>query len=235
VDLLVDRAGQTERDTKTYILNQAIATLPKLTKNQREALAAIFVVRCTRYIGPFELPALYSYLAEWLAPFADAIPGKATDYGYMESTGVGGTSIGSITIEAALYENAYGYFSKGFSPDQAPEPWVNFLDDPGIFMPCLRDPQKLQIKARSLTEVREVAAEKDLPTLVTHATVGRMSEQEIRTDITDNIPRLKIIFDKWDGPANISHFNINSVGIAIGHAVLCQITDDDIPLDLFLF
>jgi hypothetical protein len=35
VDLLVDRAGQTERDTKALVLNQAIATLPKLSKNHR--------------------------------------------------------------------------------------------------------------------------------------------------------------------------------------------------------
>lgn len=234
VDLLVDRAGQVERDTKTHVLNQAIATLPRLTKSQRAALCAIFIVRHTRFVGPFEMPAFYGYMAECLVPFVDEVPDKMTDYGYMQSMGVGATSLGSITIEAALYEHSYGYFSKGFTREQAAAPWVAFLDDPDIFMPCLRDRQKLQIRARSLAEVRELAAKKDVPTLVTHAATGRMQEPEMKADLIANVPRLKVLFDKWDGPAKISNFEINAVGIAIGHAVYRQVTGSEVPLDLFL-
>jgi hypothetical protein len=62
IDLLVDRAGQAEPDLKTHVLNQAIATLPKLTKKQRAAATVIFSVRHTQYAGPFDLSAFYDYL-----------------------------------------------------------------------------------------------------------------------------------------------------------------------------
>jgi hypothetical protein len=72
-----------------------------------------------------------------------------------------------------VYEElACGFFSNGFTREVAPNPWVPFLDDPEIFMPCLRDPQKLQIRAQSSHEVQELANAKGIPTLVSHAKPG---------------------------------------------------------------
>jgi hypothetical protein len=89
VDLLVDRAGQTERDLKTHVLNQAIATLPKLTMKQRAAVTVVFCVKNTRYNGPFNLSDFYHYLTRYLVPFVADIPDNSADFGYMEYTGVG--------------------------------------------------------------------------------------------------------------------------------------------------
>lgn len=191
VALLVGRAGQVERDTKTHALNQAIATLPKLARNHRAALAVNFFLRYSHYIDAFELSAFYEHLKNSLVPFVSDIPEKFTDYSYMESMGVGKQHVAAVSAESSMYDNAYGFFMRGFTRKQAASAWRQYLDDPNIFMTCLRDHQKLQIKARSLAELHKIAASKDATALITNSATGRMSEAEIKEDLTDKIPAPK--------------------------------------------
>ena len=235
IDLLVDRAGQVEQDTKTYVLNQAIATLPKLTRKHRAALAVTFFLKHTDYWDAFELPAFYEYLKEYLVPFVNDLPTKYSDYSYMESMGVGRQHVAPESLESTMYEHACGFFTKGFTREQVDPSLLQYLDDPDIFMTCLRDQRKLQIKARSLPELRGIAASKDAPALITHAATGRMSDAEIREDLTDKIPALKVLFEIWHDDWTGPRFVINAAGIAIGHAVLRRMTAADAPLDGFLF
>jgi hypothetical protein len=237
IDLLVDRAGEPERGLKTHVLNQAIVTLPKLTKHQRGAVTVVFSVKYTRYLGPFDLSAFYDYLAHFLAPFVNELPENAADFGYMEYTGVGSVAaFQPVRLGEAYYEQAYGYFSKGFTRETASEPWKPFLDDPDIFMPCLRDPQKLQIKARSMTEVRDLAKAKNIPELATYASTGRMQDPEIAADIIAHVPSLEMLFEKWqpESGTGLSTFQLTAVGIAIGHACQRKVVGDAAPLDVFL-
>jgi hypothetical protein len=237
-DLLVDRAGQSERNLKTYVLNQAIATLPKLTKKQRAALAVLFFVKCTRYDGPLDLASFYGYVSDYVAPFVDEMPETLADFRYMQYTGVGSLSIASTTLEGAFYNQAYGYFVKGFTRDEAAAPWMPFLDDSAVFAPCLRNPQKLQINARSHSEVRELSEAKGIPTLMTHIDLGRMYEPQIKADLIAQIPSLEKLFDIWRpdpstlGP--LANFELTAVGIAIGHACQRSAVGEVTPLEVFL-
>jgi hypothetical protein len=238
IDLLVDRAGQVERDLKTHVLNQAVATLPKLTKKQRAAVTIVFSVKNSLYMGPFDLSAFYDYLAHYLAPFVADIPENSADYGYMEYTGVGSVINFAMTpLVGAYQDQAYGFFSNGFTREVTPEPWTPFLDDPEVFMPCLRNPQKLQIRARSMAEVRELAETKKIPTLLTHVSVGCMQDFQIRADMIAHVPSLEILFNEWGeaGTPNLATFQLTTVGIAIGHACQRKIVGEMPPLDFFLF
>ena len=246
IDLLVDRAGQTERDLKTHVLNQAVATLPKLTVQQRAALAIIFFTKNSRYVGPFDLVSYYDYVDNFLVPFVDLIPEKGSDFGYMQYTGVGSISLGHITLEMAFYNSAYGFFMNGFTLEgrdashSLPNPvaaatWVPFLADPDIFIPCIRDSEKLQINARSLSDVQELADAKNIPTLVTHRDTGRMQEPEIKADLITRFPSVEKLFDKWDS-LGLSRFELTAVGIAIGHACQRKVVGSaaSAPLEAFL-
>jgi hypothetical protein len=235
-DLLVDRAGQNERNLKTYVLNQAIATLPKLTNKQRAALAILFFVKSTRYDGPLNLVDFYSYVSNYVLPFVDEMPETLTDFRYMQYTGVGSLSVASITLEGAFYNQAYGYFMNGFTRDQAAAPWQPFLEDSEIFIPCLRNVEKLQIKARSYAEVQELADSKGIPTLMTHVDLGRMYEPEIKADLIAHIPTLAKLFDSWGvwGASGLANFDLTAVGIAIGHAYQRSAVGETTPLEVFL-
>jgi hypothetical protein len=233
IDLLVDRAGQEERDLTTHVLNQAISTVPKLTIQQRAALAIIFFIRCSRFVGPLELAAFYKYVRDYLAPFIDSMPQKRGDYLYMQYTGVGSMSLGSIELEKSFYESAFGYFANGFTREVAALPWQDRLDDPEIFMPCLRDSSKLQIRARSISEVEELGEKKNLPSLVTHAATGRMQPGEMRDDLIAHVPSMEKLFDNWDS-LGMSHFELTAVGIAIAHACQRRVVGGSTSLDVFL-
>jgi hypothetical protein len=233
IDLLIDRAGQGERDLKTYVLNQAIITVPKLTKQQRAALAVVFFVKHTRYAGPFDLSSFYRYIVGHLVPFVAEMPENLADFRYMQYTGVGSLGIGSTMLGQAFYNEAYGFFVKGFLRKEAAAPWTSFLDDNEVFMPCLRDSQKLQIKARSLSDVQELAEAKKIPTLLTHIDLGRMYEHEINEDLITHVPSLEKLVHKWDS-VGFSNFDLTAVGVAIGHACMRKVVGDVTPLEQFL-
>jgi hypothetical protein len=164
----------------------------------------------------------------------------------MAYTGVGSIAAGSITLEDMFYRTEYGFFVNGFTregedaahrlPNPVAEPgWVPFLGDPQIFIPCIRNPEKLQINARSLFDVQQLASARELPTLVTHQDTGRMREPEIKSDLIARFPQMKILFDKW-GSLGLSSFDLNTVGIAIGHACQRKMVGSDasVPLETFL-
>lgn len=237
IDLLVDRAGQAERDLKTHVLNQAVATLPKLTKKQRAAVTLAFSVRYTRYAGPFDISDFYDYIDRYLVPFVADIPEVSADFGYMEFTGVGSViNFAMLSLAGAYQDQAHGFFSNGFSREAAPTPWESFLDDPEVFMPCLRNPQNLQIRARSMADVRELAKAKNIPTLVTHASTGQMFGPDVKADMIAHIPSLEILFDRWGeaGTSSLATFQLTAVGIAIGHACQRKVVGEVGSLDLFL-
>jgi hypothetical protein len=246
LDLLLDRAGQTERDLKTLVLNQAVSTLPKLSKQQRAILAVLFFTDNPSYAGPFNLESFYGYVADCLVPFVELLPEKSSEIGYMAYTGVGSIAAGSITLEDMFYRSEYGFFTNGFTregtdaahrlPNPIAEPgWVPFLADSDIFIPCVRNSEKLQINARSLSGVQELAHAKNIPTLVTHQDTGRMQEPEIKADLITRFPAMEKLFDKWDS-LGLCRFDLTTVGIAIGHACQRKVVGSaaSTPLEAFL-
>jgi hypothetical protein len=236
IDLLVDRAGQAERDLKTHVLNQAIATLPKLTKKQRAAVTVVFSVKHTRYTGPFDLSAFYGYLSHYLVPFVAEIPENSADFGYMQYTGVGSVlTFAPTPLESAYQDQAYGFFRTDLLERQLRNLGLHSSTSRSIYAMPPRSP-KLQIRARSMTEVQELAKAKNIPTPVTHASTGRMQDPEIRSDMIAHVPLLEILFNKWGdaGKPNAATFQLTAVGIAIGHASQRKVVSGAAPLDLFL-
>ena len=235
IDLLVDRAGQTERDLKTHVLNQAIVTLPKLTRQQRSATAVLFFVKKSRFVGPLNLASFYTYMEDSLLPFIDSLPTVSSDLSYMQYAGVGLLNTAGTSLEWTFSVQECGYFSHGFTEDVAASPWLPHLSDSDIFIPCIRNPAKKQINARSQSEIEDLAEKKHLPTLVPHAATGRMQEPEIKADLLTKFPSLAKLFDAWER-TSLARFQLNAVGIALGHACQRKVVGaaSTTPLEVFL-
>jgi len=72
VDLLVDRASEPGRETRTIVLNEAITAAPKLTQQQRRAIAVCFLVKYTRWTGRADVVTFYEqYIRGNLLPLAE--------------------------------------------------------------------------------------------------------------------------------------------------------------------
>jgi hypothetical protein len=239
VDLLVDRSGQKTRDIKTLVLNQAIECLPRLTIAQRRAIAFVFFVRYTQYRGAMVLPIFYQYLAANLGPFADLAANKPADYRYILSTGAG---IGVVprTLEKLFWNSCCGYFSKGFSADQILPEARRFIDDRSVIVPCIRDPQKLQMNAISLDQVKKLQEVKGIQVapgragpLESACLYGQMADWEIRENLVTHLPFMAQVFDHWEN-SGLGSVDLTVIGIAIGNAYWHRVTGGPSLLDMWL-
>jgi len=237
VDILVDRAAQKERDLKTLVLNEAISVLPKLTAGQRNGVTACFLIRYTRYVGEFDLDSFYAYIEQW-GSVLDIESTRRADYQHVQSAGAGLlTTFSSFDVEDAFAEAARGFFTEGFTSEQVPDDLREFLDDPEIFMPCLRDGDKIQVNGRSVAEISELEIKKGLPTqaLLNLSRLGMMTHEEIRKDLVARVVGLGPFLDHWKS-SGLSNFELTTAGIAIGHAYYRHVTGvSNAPLDSWLY
>jgi hypothetical protein len=250
INLLVDRAGQATRNLKTLILNQAIECIPKLTAEQRKALAITFIVRHTGWPGPLTLAHFYGCLATNWAPFADISSIKPIDLQYAQAAGVGASTPLGLRLEAALWQTFCGYLSKGFTLNQA-KPQIQgygldenqideLLADKSAITPCLRNSELWQFNAISMASVHElqkargiIARPGNAGPLEDICLHGQMTYENMREDIVSHVPGISQLFENWHS-SGLHAFDLTAVGIAIGHSYWRQTTDSDVPLDIWL-
>ena len=104
VDILVDRAGATERNIKQIVLDEALSVAPKLTSEQMDALTVNFlIVRTVSSINSLE--AFNSYLDVYITPFVGTLTTGASCYEHLEYTGCGSIAfIGNLRPISELFK-----------------------------------------------------------------------------------------------------------------------------------
>jgi hypothetical protein len=251
IDLLVDRAGQATRNLKTLVLNQAIECIPRLTAEQRKALAITFLVRHTSWPGPLTLAHFYGCLATNWAPFADIASIRPIDLQYTQAAGVGaGTPLG-LQLEAVLWQTFCGFLFKGFTLDQA-KPQIQgyglddrqiegLLADRSVIVPCLRNSELWQFNAISIARVQELQKARGIiivrpgnaGPLENICLQGQMAYKDMREDTVSHVPGISQLFENWES-SGLNAFDLTAVGIAIGHSYWRQTTGSEAPLDIWL-
>lgn len=237
VDLLVDRAGQTDRGIETVVLNEAINAAPKLTSDQRAALAACFLVRYTRYVGPGTLDDYFKINIEKnLALLATDLPTKVSAYQHIEYVGAGSISMGQISLGESIGSDK-GFFTRGFAREEILEPLRDLADDSRVFVPCLRDSGRLQLNMVHAEEAEPLAAaigRPDLvPTLQQQLNVGAMSGPEVEAELVERVPGVADLVTVWRDSV-LKNLTLTTVGIAIGHGYWRRVTGSTAPLSIWL-
>jgi hypothetical protein len=237
VDLLVDRAAESGRGIRTLALNEAISSAPKLTAGQRRAIAICFLHRYTSWYGT---PTLESYYRGRFRtnsmPLALDLPAHESAYQHIISVGAGGDAIGPTALGAALLHLDPGWFTRGFTADEA-QPLGDHLGNPALIMPCIRDSSRLQLTAMHEHEVQLVAASAGLPdlsaSLLPLLRRGAMTPQEVRDDVVANVPEARRLFEVWD-TTMLGRLTLTTVGTAIGHAYWRRVTGGSASLAIWI-
>lgn len=230
VDLLIDRSKQDQRDILQIVLNESLATAPKLTDTHLAALAVVFLFKYTQNVRIGNHEMLGEYLDKYLLPFVSKLSKNETGYQHLEFSGCGSMGVGGNTLEGifdALYQ---GQFLKGFDHSE----FANFkiidkvLSD--FFIPCLNDATKFQVNANNKAQLlKSLDAQKlsseDHAKILQLFDFGKMSEPEIKEKLIAIRPYMANVFDIWTNSPMMT-FKLTSVGMAIGHANIKRLTGE---------
>ena len=222
VDLLVDRSKHEQRDILQIVLDESLATAPKLTEGQLAALSLAFLFRYTQNYGVGDHAALGEYLDKHARPFVANVSRNAASFQHLEFTGCGSVGLSQLSLETILGTVYQGQFLKGFEVADISERKVSVGLDPRLFIKCLNDPGKVQVRANShenldkLMEQTSIPAE-DRPRIKGLFDHNKMSDEELRAKTVEIRPYMAELFDAWTS-SPLKQLTLTSVGIAIGHA-----------------
>lgn len=237
VDLLVDRTKQPNRDLVQIVLDESLATAPKLTEGQLANLAVMFLFKYTQNYGVNSHKALGKYFDDFVRPFAEKLVKSTASFQHLEFTGCG-SSLLSVKLESRIGEIYPGLFVKGVG--------VQELEDAGLtsdvyskfFRTCLNDGQKIQVDAINEEALKKVfeqrgASEEDQEKIKRFLDVNKMNDQEIREKCIEIRDYMENVFDTWSN-SGMTSFRLTSVGIAIAHANIKRLVGKFADLSIWI-
>lgn len=238
VDLLVDRTKHPQRDIMQIVLDESLNTAPKLTEAQLANLAVVFLLRFTQHNGLGTHALFGEYLDKHLLPFVEKTTKSRASFQHLEFSGCGSIAVTQLLLEETFGQAYQGLFTKGFDPEEVATRGVTVGLDGRIFVQCLNDPTKLQVRALNHdlldTHLAAVGVGNDdkarIKGLFDH---NKMSPEEIRAKCIELRPYMAAVFDFWSESA-AKNFMLTSVGIAIGHANIKRLAGEFADLAIWI-
>jgi hypothetical protein len=237
VDLLVDRAGESDRTTRTVALNEAVTAAPKLTRAQRRAIGLRFILVYATWTGGAGADPFYGdYFRDAVLPLIGDLPTHVSDYQHIEYVGAGAVALGEKGLGAALLDHSPATFTRGFTKEEAGQ-LSDQIEDARLFIPALRDNTRYQVRATTVTQVKELAESANLAGRATELEAlfnrGRMSEIEVTDELESRIPEASALVSSWRD-TSLKNLTLTSVGLAIGHGYWRRATGAHAPLSIWL-
>ena len=241
VDLLVDRTKEPTRTTLQIVLNESLHVAPKLTSTHLAILAVVFILKYTKLQFVENIDSLNQYLTKHILHFAnsDLLPNKEGAFQHLQYTGCGSVSMGSISLEQLFRTHYGGLFNHGFEESRLLELGITISSKDSImFMPCLNDLTKLQVKAASMEYLRtfldikntSIDQKQKMELLFQE---NMFSDEEIKRRVISFSPFMDSIFNAWSY-TKLQSFELTSVGIAIGYANIKRISGEFSNLSIWI-
>ncbi|WP_374107834.1 LPO_1073/Vpar_1526 family protein [Microbacterium sp. Au-Mic1] len=239
VDLLAARVGEEERNLRALALNEAIASAPKLTEEQRRAVAWVFYLKYSRALDVGTPDAFYSRLTRESSALGVDVPKGQADYQHIEYVGAGSLSIATTSFGKGIMSGVEGLFTNGFAETDIDPALLEELRTHNFVTPALRDANRLQLALLGDEDLENRGAELGLaarlPELRNVVSLGRMSESDVSDEVVAKVPGIAALRDAWDdNQTGLQSMKLTSVGLALGHAYWTRLTGADAPLSIWL-
>lgn len=238
VDLLVDRSKQDQRDILQIVLNESLATAPKLTNTHLAALAVIFLLKYTQNTTIGSHQKLGDYFDKNLLPFGTKLSKNHAGYQHLEFSGCGSIGVTGNSLSGIFGKLYQGLFLKGFDLSDIEKKAVSAKLGPHFFIHCLNDSSKYQVNANSKEtldgqfEKHDVLLE-DRTKILELFDRTIMNETEIKEKIIAIRPYMSDIFEIWNN-SSMKNFTLTSVGMAIGHANIKRLVGEFANLSIWI-
>jgi hypothetical protein len=238
VDLLVDRSKEVERNLKQIVLNEALATAPKLTQAQIAALGLIFLFRHTQNSMVVRPQRFGDYLDKYAQPLVEALVLKDSSFQHLEFAGCGAISL-AVAELGTIFQTIYrGIFTNGFEPEELDRRSFPSGNLRSFFMECFRDAKHLQVTANNKEVLEEMLKDKEVPDVEAKVisdlfNIGPMPIDQIQADVIAQRPYMTRIFETWS-KTSMKNFTLTTVGMAIGHASVKRHTGEFSDLSVWI-
>jgi len=131
-----------------------------------------------------------------------------------------------------------GLFTKGFDEKEVADRNVSVGVDPRIFVPCLNDLSKFQVRANMKYVLEKLFEEHaiepgDREKINALFNIGKMDDAEVRANCVEIRSYMSGLFDVWSQSA-MGNFTLTSVGIAIGHANIKRLVGEFANLSIWI-
>lgn len=247
IDLIAHRSKQQERNRLSLTLNEAVEKAALLTKNEFAELSLCYLLKYTINNRIGNLETFSHYFREYISPLLPDISKENASYQYLEAQSCGNLSLGAIRTAGhdaiQIFRLNYGgIFSNGLDrpllESHLPDGKKDAVDKIGLIIPCLNDPNKLQLKAiNKETFLKEAASsglnESELTNVWNMFESTFWNGEEFLSKVEKHVPEIRELIELWN-KSGIANLNLTTVGIAIGHSNLVRIAKLDADLGIWI-
>lgn len=235
IDLLVKRCLAEPQSLEQLVLNEAVATLPKLTRGQVATLTAIWSL--TRKYDPTISSAaqLASNLARHIAPLVPDISASKANLEHLSYAGC--LTLGTVlsgTIRETLMWSYGQLFCKGLSEEDLPGSLRAFWGDSRIFIPNAEDESLKRVVQRSEMPTVMTDFPEDLEfELHSVREENYLDPNELVELMSADYPAFSDLCTLWDN-SSMGTAALSSVGITIAHTNWTRIYGPDEELGVWI-
>ncbi len=239
VDIIARRSNAEGASRLALTLNDAAARAPRLTRAEFSILTLVYLLRYT--VTSADIPSKFSkYLNNQIMPLVDDVPEGVSAIWHIESQSCGKTSVMSADLRSILIGNYGGILGKGL-PLPALLESVS-LDHKQAAESSLLQPFRIwpnfQPNALSLEVYKETFKSADISVAelesIWNSYISSVPQgDELVSMLQETVPGIEKLFHVWD-LRGLKSLELNSVGIAIGHANAMRTADFNAPLDIWI-
>lgn len=239
VELLVHRVGEKTGSLRSIALNEAITSTPKLTEEQRHAIAWVFFIRHTRPMNPGNPAGLYQLLQTVAYELSGILPSSREDYLHIEYVGAGTVSVMEFDFVSSIIAGVESLFTEGFTRDDVGDQIWKPLEENSLLLPCFRRSDNYQLNILGPRSIPERLGEAGLSHLQDEVQrimqIGMMDSHSIKADLLEHVPGLHDVASAWNNSnTGLKNLTLTSVGIALGYAYWQRNTTEEVALSRWL-
>ncbi len=239
-NLIVDRVKNDGIEFKELVYNEAIRTIPQLTKNHLDILAFTFITKYTLQLNINTLCDLVNRMNNWipLTNFSDS----SAQFQHLEYANCATNTVFGTDLQISLRKN----YTNIFLINSAPH--INKLEynkwripdeiKSQLFTPDTTEENYYLIQntlAKFDEKYNELMHEniKSYMSPYTDLLVCIKNDKEISELVSNELSCNSVIFDKYN-KTGVQNLNLTSVGIVIGASHYESVTGDKINIDLWI-
>lgn len=239
VNLLVDRCSAKAQSIEALVLNEAIATLPKITSGQANSLTLTWMLRqATTGISSVEEHG--QFLEEYIGPLMDDLPLSTVDVQHLQYAGCLARGISEASFHDILTLHYGHLYATGFAPEMVTTVLRPYLSDPRFFVGLNEEGSSIRTTSgmeRAFLGVRDLSvamADEQAASFLRLNDKYRVSELQIIEQLEPYFKSIKELEVAWSRSA-IRTAELTSVGIAIAHANAVRTSSFDGPLSVWIY